>query len=178
MPWLVRTGLGLVAWGACLFGVLQIGQLPYHGFHQHDICGPWGCGPPTSALLAWHGFWLVLSAPPVGLMIWCLPVRQLRRIGIALVVVALLIVAAVGVWQAATWLPHLRPGQPSYFAQRLVFAVVTLIDLPVITIGLGGLALWIGARVKQRRDRRSEMLPALSPTPAVAGATGNARSSW
>jgi hypothetical protein len=29
----------------------------------HSICGPWGCGPPLSSLLVWHGFVTILLVP-------------------------------------------------------------------------------------------------------------------
>lgn len=132
----------------------------------------------TSALIAWHGFWLVLLAPPVGLMIWRLAAPQLRSAGIALTAVVLLIVAIVGLWQAATWLPHVRPGQPSCFGQRFAFTIVTMVDLPVIAMGLSGLALLAGARFKRSRNLPAEVSPALPRTASADGATGNARPPW
>ena len=78
---LPRVVIGLLVWGAALFGILQIGLASGSGLHEHSICGPWGCGPPTSALLGWHGFWLLLAGPLVGIAIYAWPARRLRNLG-------------------------------------------------------------------------------------------------
>ncbi|MEM9353961.1 MAG: hypothetical protein AAGA92_13185 [Planctomycetota bacterium] len=49
-----RWFLLLVAWGASLYGVLQMHYL--HTGFGHSVCGPWGCGPSGEALVGYHGF--------------------------------------------------------------------------------------------------------------------------
>lgn len=36
----IRCIAGILAWGASIFGVLQIGHIP--GDYGHDLCGAWG----------------------------------------------------------------------------------------------------------------------------------------
>jgi len=150
---LLRIVCEVSVWGAALFGVLRIGIAAPHGFDEHSICGPWGCGPPTSALIGWHGFWLLLTALPAGIAIYNLPPRWLRNLGAALVTVGLLILIGIGIWEAATWLPLFSPGEPTYAVQRYLFSLVTMTDVPTIPVALSGIALLIAYRVKRPRHQ-------------------------
>jgi hypothetical protein len=157
-----KVVMGLVAWAAGLFGVLQLGLVTVHGAHAHGICGPWGCGPPLSALIAWHSFWLLLVAAPTGLLIRFWPADRLRLLGMVLTLAAVLSLLGVGVWEAATWLPKVPDGQPTYFVQRYLFSVVTLVDLPVIPVGLAGLAAWIAAYTRKTPHPESVIVQAVA----------------
>ena len=64
---LFKTMLMLLLWEAGLYAVLNVRQV--ESLNVHAICGTWGCGPPLSALISWHGFWLLLVAPIVGLSV-------------------------------------------------------------------------------------------------------------
>ncbi|MBP86470.1 MAG: hypothetical protein CMJ64_07120 [Planctomycetaceae bacterium] len=97
---LPRIAIGLSAWAAALFGVLQIGLALGHGVDEHSFCGPWGCGPPTSALIGWHGFWLLLAGPLVGLAMYAWSARRLRNVGIALFATGFAVLIGVGIWEA------------------------------------------------------------------------------
>ena len=50
-------------------------------------------------------------------------------------------IAAVVVCQATTWLPDIGPGEPTYFAQRIAFALLTLVELPLFQTLLAGAVL-------------------------------------
>ncbi len=148
MAFLFRTAVRLLVWAAALYGALQIGLASDHGAHGHDglsICGPWGCGPPVRALVGWHGFWLVLVALPVGLLIRWWPVVRLKFVGLRLTAVGLLPLVGIGIYEAVTWLPNISVGEPTYFIQRCLFAVVTLTDVPVIPVTLSGIVMVLGA---------------------------------
>lgn len=157
----VRLIAFFIVWGTGLFGVLQLRRLGEAVGGAHGICGPWGCGPPVSALLAWHGFWLVLLAGPACIALWSWPVRWTRRVGGLLLGCGLVCAGGVVVWEAVTWLPRLYPGEPTYFAQRCLFSLMTLVDLPILPAALVGLLLVSGSRVRASGAAGSS----LSPTP-------------
>ncbi len=135
VPWLI--------WGIVLWGVLRIGELPWPT--THDICGPWGCGPPLPALVACHAAWLVIFAP----IAYFVPVRlsctHSRLIGWSMMGLAVLGLVGVGVFEAVTWLPAVDHSIRPYFPRRWAFVVVTLTDVPLLqTIALGACFAWVG----------------------------------
>ena len=138
--------LASLVWLAALEAVLRMQYLPAASFGGHDVCGPWGCGPPVPVLLACHGFWLVLMGPPAVLAAVRLPGVWVRRLGIALVSAGLYGLIAVAAWEAATWFPQASPWQRHYFGQRLLFAIVTLVDAPILESLLVGTVLYLASR--------------------------------
>jgi hypothetical protein len=129
-----------LAWVAALEGVLQLRMLPTASLGGHDVCGPWGCGPPLPVLLACHGFWLVLMGPPAILAASRLPRKWVRRLGIGLASAGLYGLVAVAAWEAATWLPQANAWQRHYIGQRYLFALITFVDAPIVqslAIGAG-----------------------------------------
>jgi hypothetical protein len=80
----IGWGAGSVLWFAGLEGVLQLQKLPAATLGGHDVCGPWGCGPPLPVLVACHGFWLTLIGPPAVLAAVYLPRKWAWRLGIAM----------------------------------------------------------------------------------------------
>jgi hypothetical protein len=100
MIWLLAS----CAWGVCLWWALLLQKLPTSAFGEHTVCGAWGCGPPLPVLLACHVFWMVLLTPPAFVTALRLPAHRVRFFGTLLVVLGLSGLAAVGVWEAATWL--------------------------------------------------------------------------
>lgn len=155
--------VGLLAWGVALYGVLQIGHGTEHAGHTHSICGAWGCGPPVSALVGWHGFWLVLVTPLVGTLIHSWPARTLRTVGLLLLACGLMTVVGIAIWNAMTWLPLMSGDQPTYFVQRVLFSVVTLTDLPVIPTTMAGFAMYISSHIKQVAAGRQIHLRKVQP---------------
>ena len=127
-------------WAAALEGVLQLRSLPTASLGGHDVCGPWGCGPPLPALLACHGFWLVLMGPPAVVAAWRLPSKWVWRLGFGLASAGLCGLVAVAAWEAATWLPQASSWQRQYIGQRYLFALITFVDAPIVqslAIGTG-----------------------------------------
>jgi hypothetical protein len=116
----------------------------------------------VSALISWHGFWLLLVAPVVGLTVRGYSAKWLWRIGLAVTSVGLLALVAIAVWQAVTWLPQVSEGQPTYFVQRYFFKVITLVDVPVIPTTLAGLAVLVGVKLKRRRTPFEHPQPPLA----------------
>lgn len=136
----ITWGLASLFWLAGLEGALQLQRLPSASFGGHDICEPWGCGPPVPVLLACHGFWLVLIGPPAVLAAQHLTKRWIWRLGTGLASAGLCGVIGVAAWEAATWLPEASPWQRRYVGQRFLFALVTFVDAPILqslVIGTG-----------------------------------------
>lgn len=146
---LAKVAAGLLVWATCLFGVLQFGPSVGQGLHMHGLCGPWGCAPPVSALITWHGFWLVLVAPLMVLIALSWSPEVLRRVGLVLALFGILGVAGIGVREAVNSLRSLGEGEPTYFVRRFLFSIVTLVDVPLITITLAGFVAWGAARMKK-----------------------------
>lgn len=153
-------------WGGAILGVLQLRHLPIDG--SHNLCGPWGCGPPLPALLAYQGFWLVLLGFPAlaASRLWS-PVK-LRRLGLVLLGLGLAGFVAIGVWDALFWWPTASPEGRALVVQRYLFSVATQIampvELPVIPVTLAGLGCLAGAAFRSRaqppRSEKTE-LPAV-----------------
>ena len=71
-----------------------------------------------------------------------------RRIGLAVTGMGFLTLIGMAVWQAVTWLPQVTDGEPTYFIQRYLFTVITLVDVPILPMTLAGLAMLIASRFK------------------------------
>ncbi len=102
MKSLLQVTVTLVHWAAAQFGVLQTEQLLHRENEAHSNCRPWGCGPPTSALIAWHGFWLVLAIPPSIVLRRTMSPRRLRIVGLLFITVATFSLIALALREAAT----------------------------------------------------------------------------
>jgi hypothetical protein len=118
-------------------------------------------------LVAWHGFWLLVAVPPVGIAIFVLSVTRLRTLGITLVAAGLLMLVGVGIWEAMTWLPKISPGEPTYMVRRYLFSVLTMTDLPTIPSMLSGVVLLISWQVKRRRLRMNALPSKTSPVTSL-----------
>ena len=146
---LLRLVASVIVWGTALFAVLQIGIAHEHAEHTHSICGPWGCGPPVAALVSWQGFWLVLVAPIVGLLIRSWPANWLRTGGLVLFAAGIATLVGIVIWEVVTWLPLVEGHPQTYFVQRFFFSVITLSDIPIIPVTLAGIAMYLSARIKR-----------------------------
>ncbi|HUY92176.1 MAG TPA: hypothetical protein VMV10_25765 [Pirellulales bacterium] len=138
---------GVGTWAAALYGALAISQ--FHGDWGHGVCGPWGCGPPAQALVSCHLFWVVLLVLPLCLVSAHSTTASLRRIGLGLLLGGVFGLFAVAVWQAVVWLPAVQGWSRSYFLQRYLFTLATLVEAPIAQISLAGAVLWRIARLRQ-----------------------------
>jgi len=166
-----QSSILTAGWGLCLFGVLQIRNLPLDA--GHSVCGPWGCGPPLPPLIAYHGFWLVLFSLPTALVCRNKAPVRLRRWGWCLVAAGLCGLLVVGLWEIIPplphWLPRMRDLAPQYYVQRYLLSLATLIDVPVVPIMLAGLACVLTAR-SRRRKGTIPVQPDLQPAGLSAAA--------
>ncbi|HEX4070814.1 MAG TPA: hypothetical protein VHX68_06575 [Planctomycetaceae bacterium] len=139
--------LAIASWGIALFATLQLQFLPSSALGNHSVCGPWGCGPPLSVLLACHAFWMVLIAPPSLIAARRLRPQTVCALGLALVSAAILGLIAVGVWEAATWWPQASEWGRPYVVHRYLFAVFTLTDAPLLeALAVGGGVWFVGLK--------------------------------
>jgi hypothetical protein len=145
------------AWAAGLFSVLSLQYLPDRFFGEHSVCGPWGCGAPLPALLACHGFWLVLFAPATVYAARHLRPQNVWRLGAGLVALAFVGLAAVAVWQAGAWWTNVDKSLHRYALQRYLFVLATLTDVPVLETLVAGVTLWWAGIWRRPTD------PATSP---------------
>ena len=141
----------LAVWFAALYGALQIHNVPYNW--GNGICGSWGCGPPTQALVAYHGFWFVFVTGPAGLALRTSTAVTVRNVGIALVAVGVLALLAILIQDLFSWLPTFAETIRIYSVERYLFRVTTLIDVPAVPLLLVGVVFW---QVGRRRLLASE----------------------
>lgn len=129
-----------LGWGVALWGVLQLGALPGQWGH---VCGPWGCGPSIKALATWHAFWAVLLALPTLLAIRRLPAKGLRRAGLVSMFAGLAGLVGIAVWEAFHWFPLVSQAEQQHLMARYLFAVATLVDIPIVQLTVVGIVWWV-----------------------------------
>jgi len=130
----VRNVFLLAAWAAALFGTLQVHQL--EGLFGHAICGPWGCGPPVSALLGYHGFWFLLILPLAAIFKSRLSRTKARSFGHGF-----LLLSAAGIVALLLLEGMNNSAAEKYPLRWCAFRVATFVDFPLIQLGLAG--LWL-----------------------------------
>ncbi len=128
-------------WGAGVYGAISLKDLQFA--NEHTICGPWGCGPTSAALITMHVGWLALLAPPMLF----LPQRigltgnAIRWFSSALTMLGLLGIVAIISWQWLVWMPQAGEWSKPYIWQRCGFAVATAVDFPLLQLVAIGIAL-------------------------------------
>jgi hypothetical protein len=99
--------------------------------------------PPVQALAALHGAWLVLLFPPMLWMIRHWPARRLWLTGIILTTIGVVGLAALAGRDLLIWLSWAPPEYQRYFWQRIVYAIATSTDLPLVQLIVVGMACWV-----------------------------------
>ena len=132
-----------IAWAAIVLGSLQSKFLV--SASAHSVCGPWGCGPETAALVAMHAGWLAFMGPPLIYLPLRLKLQNsaIRKLAFGMFLTGLTGVLAIVAWQWLVWLPQAGPWSKDYIWQRCGFAVVTAIDWPLIPLLILSAILWI-----------------------------------
>ena len=165
-------------WAIGVFGALS---LPYSSLvNEHALCGPWGCGPTTSALLAMHVGWLAFLAPPMLYLPFRIHLgRKLTQyLSVCSVVVGLAGMTAIVAWQWLFWLPQAGEWSRPYIWQRCGFAIATAVDWPLTQLLLIGISLWFLIPFFRREPADAtlgnlEHDPIRSTQPLSAGADPN-----
>lgn len=150
----VRSQLvGLVLWGAALLATLSLAHIT--STKLPSICGPWGCGPPTEALVAVHLSWLVVLLPP-AMWIWRRPAIQSLGRWLWLVwLVPPLVVGGVAAYEAWTWWPRVSDSLHVYFPKRVAFSLVATTDVPLLSILLLAMILPLACRWSESRPKNA-----------------------
>lgn len=154
---IIRTVLsvaGLAAWGALLYGVLDLQNRQGLFASQHSLCGPWGCGATTEALASWHGFWALLMLPPVVYYSLREDPRYLKAIGAAVAVFGVLGIVCIFGWSTYDWLTRATPRLQQYVVQRALFVLIAdteypFVDLPIVQVAFSGALCWLIARFRK-----------------------------
>jgi peroxiredoxin len=138
-PSIIGLSWRLGLWGLATWFVLRLHDAPIA--QQHSICGPWGCGPTIPALLSAHGFWLIALVP---LAYWA---RSTLAGSMRIVLGRILLGLSTGgivsflIWELAHWPLTEHAGLGKYTVQRCVFAMATLVEVPLIQGVIAGLIL-------------------------------------
>ena len=137
---MLRTGIPWLLWAFAFWGSLKISNAPI--LQEHSVCGVWGCGPPTNALLACHLGWMVFLAPSIPLAFRFLAKRpgMFRVFWWVLCSVGIAGLVSTGIYELMTWYPSASTLARSYLLRRWAFAVVTLTDFPMLQLLLYGMA--------------------------------------
>jgi hypothetical protein len=146
-------------WLAALYGFLSLHRISDDW--GHDICGPWGCGPPLQALIGWHGFCLVAATLPVTFAVTRWPKRRQWWTGLTLTSIGLIGVLAIFGVQSVTAYQAVSHGQPAYLIQRWLFSLATFTSVPLVPMMLAGIVLMISAKKRTPAEGTSNtVLPA------------------
>lgn len=154
----IRHAAESLAWGGTAYGALQFARAEAL-FDGCSICGPWGCSPPPEAMIAAHGFWLIVFAALAAVAVRALSPRGLRRAGRVQTAAGLLAAAGVVGWALVTWRPESAARQ-KYVVQRTLFVFATLVNVPAAQATLAGAAVWAVGSVRVGRQSPVEPGPA------------------
>jgi hypothetical protein len=102
--------------------------------------------PPVQALAALHGAWFVLLIPPTVWVTRRWPARRLWLTGIILTTSGVTGLATLAGRDLLTWLSWAPPAYQRYFGQRILFAIATATDLPLVQLTVAGMACWIAGK--------------------------------
>ncbi len=132
--------IGTLLWLGGALTLLRIGTVEGYA-ESNALCGPWGCLPPTAALVAMHGFWFMvlglLCAFTIGLGD---PIR-VRQIGRILASIGLLGLIGFLGWVFFTWQSAYGAMTSHRFAMRFLHFLLTKTDVPVMQCGIAGVVL-------------------------------------
>ncbi|APZ96489.1 hypothetical protein [Fuerstiella marisgermanici] len=130
-----------IIWGGIVLSALSMHDM--RGFGQHSVCGPWGCGPPTNALLAIHIGWAAAIWPALFYLPWRLSFTRntVKTIVLSLTVSGLIGLLTITAWQWIVWLPNASEWARSYIWHRCGFAILTAADWPFLQLLGGGILL-------------------------------------
>lgn len=148
----LRIIAGIVVWGFVFLATLSIGHV--RADWGHGVCGPWGCGPPLQALMACHLSWLVVLLPLAALIQTQITERYTRLLGTMLITFGLVCIMGIIAYELFTWWPSATEFHRRYLWQRLGFAIVTQIDLPVIESIFTGCLVCVQAGNRHTRSRQ------------------------
>jgi hypothetical protein len=96
---------------------------------------------------------MIVSAAVVVMLFHHLAVGRVRLLGLALTSAGVLGLLAFIGWDLIRWLRTVPPDFGRYSPQRILFAVGTNPDVPLVQVAVAGIICWIGASMRERKER-------------------------
>lgn len=127
-----RLVFWLTGWASALGMTLSLAN--WTGDWGHGVCGPWGCGPTIQSLLACHLSWFVILLPIAVLGRRWLPPRQTRTLAWYALTCSVISIASIAAYERFTWFAQASPMIRPYFWNRIEFAIITQVDLPMLQV--------------------------------------------
>ena len=137
---------------------LQVGQIKM----GHSLCGAWGCGPPTEALLAMHLFWFSALLPPALLAIRYLNFSPKFWFRSGMFLLGVAVAGMVGLLAYDLSVNHYY-YQAGYWWQRYGLSFLSLVEAPIIPTLVIGLTYVVTGRA----SHSTNAAPAPSPSPEI-----------
>lgn len=147
------TYLLVVAWLTSIVAVLRADPvLAAVVGSGHSICGPWGCGPPLSSLLVWHGFVTVLLVPSAIIAAKKRPDFAVRWAGPLMMVIGLAAATFVAT-NLSIWWNSANDAARGYIFHRALFSLVAFTDAPIVPATLTtAIYWWLGRQHRRNID--------------------------
>jgi hypothetical protein len=114
--------------------------------------------PPLQALAALHGFWIVLAVAALALVLRRLTPEQLRLLGLASTATGVVGLLAFIGWDLTSWLGTVPPEFRRYSFQRILFALGTNSDAPLVQVTAAGAVCWIAGAIRRRKNDTADHL--------------------
>jgi hypothetical protein len=108
--------------------------------------------PPVQALAALHGFWIVVAVPAMVLVLRRLTSKQLRLLGLTLTTAGVAGLVVFIAQDLARWLATVPPDFRRYSFQRILFAIGTNPDVPLVQVAAAGAVCWIVGVLRNKRN--------------------------
>ena len=110
--------------------------------------------PPIQALAALHGLWIVVAVAILVLALRRLSAEQLRLLGSALTSVGVAGLLVLIGWDLSRWLETIPPDFRRYSFQRILFAIGTNYEVPLVQVAAVGAVCWIVGVLRKKQRRR------------------------
>ncbi len=150
-----RWGLVLL-WMLLLAGVLRSDPLLQKVIGANNsICGVWGCGPPINSILVWQGFIALAIVPTAVIAAKKFPITA-RRWGRVVLAVTLAGAAIFLLVNTVQWYQSTSAFAREFLVRRVLFAMVSFTDAPVIPAVLAATVYWWLSR-SQMQSNQSRM---------------------
>jgi hypothetical protein len=107
--------------------------------------------PPIQALAALHGFWIMVAIATLVVVPGRLTPEQVRHLGLASTAVGVVGLLTFIIWDLTSWLASLPPEFRRYSFQRILFAIGTQTDVPLVQLAVAGTVCWIVGKVRKKR---------------------------
>ena len=145
-----------------MFGVLSLRNYEGQVFNIHGLCGPWGCTAPPEALLAYHGFWLVLLIPIFGLLFSYLPLSPAKVLARFLFWGGLSVTLIFFIWVSADWALNAYVHVRKHALRHGLIRVLGFVDAPMMQSAVIGLIGFVIVRWRNRPQVDAVHLDALA----------------